>query len=98
AMEHVVAVLDHHERAGVVAGKVVEEDVVGDHGVPNAIDVDVLVPAALIVKYITLDCDAYAAVVELHQVIEGAVVNDVVPECNVAFTVQSAPTIVLGDG
>ena len=90
-----VAVLHDDEGRRVVgvgpaaAREVVEEDVVLDDHVGDAVDVHVLVGAGLVVEDVALDRDAARAVVDLQDVVVPGVVEDVVAEDDVLRPVSS---------
>ena len=85
-----VGILDHDVTGGVVVvaaaagGEIVEEDVALDDHVVDAVDVDVLVGAVLVVEQIADDPDVAGAVVHFKDVVVEAVVQDVVAQRDAA--------------
>ena len=91
-----IAVLDHNVAAGVVGvssatpGEIVEEDIVLNDNVGNAIDIDVFITASLVVEDIALNQYAFCAVIDLQNVVVIAVVENIVPQCDPANPVGTA--------
>ncbi|OGO15116.1 MAG: hypothetical protein A2Z14_17995 [Chloroflexi bacterium RBG_16_48_8] len=91
-----VAILDHDVAAGVILidaptpGEVIEEDIVLDDDVGDAVDVDVLVAAGLVIENISFNEDIPGTVIDLEDVVVVAVVQDVISQRNPADAILPA--------